>query len=212
VRSPGEEVRERGGKSPGDIVESLVVGLLDGGDEAGTLGGEPADGIGRIDHVGRWPAEPRSAMFVFAVGVPDAVGLDERVRLLGQGEVGGQDPAQRCPDVLPRKPLDVELESLAGEQPEQVVEAIAHATVDVLTVGFEQGRVDQTSHQLLSLLDRDVQERRRDPGSEGWPGKQPEQAEQPLLLGGSLVIAECEAGPDLPVSQLQLVEPTALAA
>ena len=37
------------------------------------------------------------------VGIADAVGLDERIRLLGEGEVRGQDPSQWYPDVLVRE-------------------------------------------------------------------------------------------------------------
>ena len=93
------------------------------------------------------------------------------------------------------------LELLAGKEPQEIVESIAHLAVDVLAVRLQEGRVDEPGHKLLSLLNGGLQQHRCHPWGERRALQQSEQAKQPLLLVAPRLVADGQAGPDLAVSQ-----------
>ena len=168
------------------------VGLLNGRDHVVSLGLKPAQ-------------RPRTGGLGVDVGADDVLHLIEGTKEpVGDGRSFDVPAARARGAEIAVLGCLITVKSLASEQPEQVVEAVA-----VLGRCLDQLGVDEVVERALCRLGRGVVDGGDDACAEVGADEQGEAAEKPRVLGGQLAVADHEAGADVAVAKLQLVEATA---
>lgn len=92
------------------------------------------------------------------------------------------------------------LRALAGEQPDQVVEAVPHLTGGIDTRKVQELGIGKSINHPFGLGDRAVHHRRQQPGSEVGQAQQTEQAEPAPFPLVQRTVAQLDARPDLQIA------------
>jgi len=137
----------------------------------------------------------------------EGAALDAIGGIAGQEQPAAERPRQGSG---PFGRVLVTLGALAGEDPEQIMEAVAGLTNLVDPAGLQQVGVDQRLHQLLGPLGGQVEQGPGHPGREVGRVQHAQPPERLLLEVREGAVAEGDAGPQLQVTRGELVQPPVL--